>query len=74
MRHPTSQCSGGEGESEAGHLPALTSSLLGTQESSSESKEAALVKTASVACDVPPTGNQDAVVIHVTEDKLKNLD
>ena len=74
MRFPTGQYSRGEGESEVGYPPATTCSPLGGQESSSESTEAALEETASTAGDVLPTGSQDAVVIHVTEDELKSMD
>ena len=57
MRFPTGPDSGGEEESRVGHLPALTSSPLGGQESSSELMETAPEETASTAGDVPPTGS-----------------
>ena len=71
---PAGQCSRGEGENEVGHPPGPTSSPLGVQESSSKPTGAAPEGTASTTSNVPPTGSQDAVIVHVTEDKLKSLD
>ena len=71
---PTGHYSRSKGESKVGHPPAPTSSLLGVQESSSKLTEAVPEETASTVCDVLPTGSQDVVVVHVTEDELKSLD
>ena len=69
-----SQDSGGKGESEVGCQPALTSSPLCEQESSSQSLEAAPQETTSTVGDLLLTGSQDAVIIHATEDELRSLD
>ena len=73
-RFSTGQYSRSKGESEVGHLPALTSSPPDGQESSSKLMEAAQEETASTVSNILPTGNQNAVVIHTTKDELKSLD
>ena len=69
-----SQGSEGEGESEVGCPPALTSSPLCEQESSSKSTEAAPEEAMPTTGNLPPRGSQGTVIVHAMEDKFKSLD
>ena len=69
-----SQGSEGKGKSEVECPPALTSSLLCEQESSSESTEVAPEETMPTTGNLLPTGSQDMVIVYAMEDELRSLD
>ena len=68
----------GEGGGDVELLQAPPSSPLCEQESSDEPPEVvgwvAPSETASTAGDLMPMSSQDAVIIHGTEDKLRNIE